>query len=217
MAINTILFDFDGTLANTNGLIIESWQYVYRTLLGREAAESDIKATFGEPLAVSMEKAFPGTPVDEAIDIYRGHQKDIYEEMIEAFPGMTELVKGLKEKGFKVAVTTSRLRSSTMIGLRKFGLDGIMDAIVTCEDTDRHKPDPAPALITLEKLDAKPEESLMIGDSMFDIKCAHNAGMKAVLVGWAEAVTEEDLNGPDAPEYFIRTAEELFDLLPDQV
>ena len=44
-------------------------------------------------------------------------------------------------------------------------------------------------LITLEKLGAKAEESLMIGDSMFDIKCAHNAGVKAVLVGWAEAVS----------------------------
>ena len=82
MAITTILFDFDGTVANTNGLILDSWQHVYRTLSGREAAEADIKATFGEPLAVSMEKAFPNTPVEEAIDIYRTHQKDIFEEMI---------------------------------------------------------------------------------------------------------------------------------------
>ncbi len=213
MAFNTILFDFDGTLANTNGLVIESWQHVYRVLTGAAADEQDLKATFGEPLAVSMEKAFPGTPVEEAIAIYRGHQKDIYEEMIEPFPGMVELVKALKERGLKVAVTTSRMRNTTMIGLNKFGVSQYLDAVITCDDTDKHKPDPEPVLITLDRLDARPEEALMIGDSMFDIKCAHNAGVKAVLVGWAEAVTEEDKTGPDAPEYFIEQAEDLLKLV----
>ncbi|MBR4020459.1 MAG: HAD-IA family hydrolase, partial [Firmicutes bacterium] len=166
-----------------------------------------------EPLGVSMQKFFPEVPVEEAIEIYRSHQKDIFEEMIEPFPGMVELIKGLKARGYKVAITTSRLGNSTMVGLRKFGLDDVFDVIVTANDTTKHKPDPEPVLITLEKLGAKPEEALMIGDSMFDIKCAHNAGVKAVLVGWAEAVTEEDLNGPDRPDYFIETAEDLFDLV----
>lgn len=213
MAVNAVLFDFDGTVANTNGLIIDSWQYVYKQILGREADEADIKASFGEPLAVTMAKVFPSTPVEEAIDLYRGHQKDIYEEMIEPFPGMVELIKGLKAKGFKVSITTSRLRNSTLIGLRKFGLMDDIDEIITCEDTDKHKPDPEPVLISLERLGVKAEEALMIGDSMFDIKCAHNAGVKAVLVGWAEAVSEEDLNGPDKPDYYIEQAEALFDIL----
>lgn len=213
MAFNTILFDFDGTLANTNGLVIESWQHVYRVLTGAEADEQDLKATFGEPLAISMEKYFPDTPVDEAISIYRGHQEDIYEEMIQPFPGMVDLIKGLKDRSVKVAVTTSRMRNTTMIGLNKFGVTEYLDAVITCDDTSKHKPDPEPVLITLDRLNAKPEEALMVGDSMFDIKCAHNAGVKAVLVGWAEAVTEEDLSGPDAPEYFIEKAEDLLQLV----
>ena len=213
MAINTILFDFDGTVANTNGLIINSWQYVYRELTGKETEEAAIKATFGEPLGVSMERAFPDTPVDKAIDIYRTHQKDIYEEMISPFPGMTELMKLLCEKGFQVAVVTSRMRSSTMIGLRKFGVLDYIDCIVTCEDTDKHKPSPEPVLIALDRLGAAPEQALMVGDSMFDIKCAHNAGVKAALVSWAEAVSEEDRTGPDAPEYFIEKPEDLLRIL----
>lgn len=213
MAIKTILFDFDGTVANTNRLIIDSWQHVFRTVYGKEADEADIKATFGEPLGVSMVKNFPDMNPEDAIDMYRSHQKDIYEEMIEPFPGMAELLKGLKEKGYQVGIVTSRLRNSTMIGLRKFGLAETADCIVTCEDTDKHKPDPAPALIALEKLSAKAEETLMVGDSMFDIKCAHNAGIEAVMVGWAEAITEADLTGPDRPEYCIEKAEDLYDIL----
>lgn len=213
MAIKTILFDFDGTVANTNRLIIDSWQHVFRTVHGKEADEADIKATFGEPLGVSMVKNFPDMNPEDAIDMYRSHQKDIYEEMIEPFPGMVELLKGLKEKGYQVGIVTSRLRNSTMIGLRKFGLAETADCIVTCEDTDKHKPDPEPALIALEKLSAKADETLMVGDSMFDIKCAHNAGIKAVMVGWAEAITETDLTGPDRPEYCIEKAEDLYDIL----
>lgn len=213
MKYTSILFDFDGTLANTNGLVMGSWKHAFRVLRNIEQSEDVIKKTFGEPLGVSMQKFFPEVPVEEAIEIYRSHQKDIFEEMIEPFPGMVELIKGLKARGYKVAITTSRLGNSTMVGLRKFGLDDVFDVIVTANDTTKHKPDPEPVLITLEKLGAKPEEALMIGDSMFDIKCAHNAGVKAVLVGWAEAVSEEDLNGPDRPDYFIETAEDLFDLV----
>ena len=213
MAFNTIIFDFDGTVANTNRLVIQSWQKVYLTLTGKEENEAVIKATFGEPLAVSMEKAFPETPVEEAIAIYRNHQKDIYEEMIEPFPGMTELIRKLKKDGYKVGVATSRLKNTTVIGLRKFGIADILDCLVTCEDTEKHKPDPAPALISLEKLGADPKETVMVGDSMFDIRCAHNAGIKAVLVGWAEAVSEEDMAGPDRPEFVIDKAEDLFEIL----
>ena len=213
MAIKTILFDFDGTVANTNRLIIDSWQHVFRTVHGKEADEADIKATFGEPLGISMVKNFPDMNPEDAIDMYRSHQKDIYEDMIEPFPGMIELLQGLKEKGYQVGIVTSRLRNSTMIGLRKFGVMEVIDCIVTCEDTDKHKPDPEPALIALERLCAKAEETLMVGDSMFDIKCAHNAGIKAVMVGWAEAITEADLTGPDRPEYCIEKAEDLYDIL----
>lgn len=213
MKYTSILFDFDGTLANTNGLVIGSWKHAFRVLKGIEQSEEEIKKTFGEPLAVSMEKFFPDVPVEEAIATYRSYQKDVFENLIEPFDGMVELIKGLKAKGYKVAVTTSRMGASTMAGLRKFGLADIFDAIVTSDDTTKHKPDPEPVLITLEKLGAKPEEALMIGDSMFDIKCAHNAGVKAVLVGWAEAVSEEDMNGPDRPDFYIETAEELFDLV----
>ena len=212
MKINTILFDFDGTVANTNGLIIDSWQYVYQALTGRRASEEVIKSTFGEPLAISMEKAFPDTPPQQSIDLYREHQKDIYEDMIEPFPGMTELIRELKERNYKIGIVTSRLRNTTMIGLRKFGLLRYIDDIVTCEDTDRHKPDPAPVLIALERLSADPQEALMVGDSRFDIGCAHNAKVKAVLVGWAEAMNGEEAE-EEKPEYIIEKAEDLLRII----
>lgn len=211
--IDTIIFDFDGTVAGTNGMVINSWFHTYETLGVEKPSREEICRTFGEPLSISMEKAFPNVPVNESVDIYRVHMEKIFEDEIEPFPGTVELIKELKNRGFKVGIATSRVRNTTMIGLNKFGIVPYLDAIVTVEDTTKHKPDPEPVLISLDKLGAKAEEALMIGDSMFDIRCAHNAGVKAVLVSWALAVNEEEKNGPEGPDYCIEKAEDLLTLL----
>ena len=207
MTIDTVLFDFDGTLADTNEMIIGSWQHTYRTLRGEEEPLENILKTFGEPLALSMEKAFPETPVDQAIAVYRSFQEEHFEEMIRPFPAMDELIRRLKREGYKVGIVTSRLRNTTMRGLRQFGLDGDVDIVVTCEDTQKHKPDPQPASEALLRLGSKPENAMMVGDSIFDIRCAHGAGLKAVKVGWAAASSEgEEEESADA---VAETAEDI--------
>lgn len=211
--INTVLFDFDGTVMDTNGVIINSWQHTFRTLDGKERSEEEIISTFGEPLAITMEKLLPHIPVEEGIETYRSYHYDNFSDLISVFPGIVELLKQLKEKGYKTGVVTSRMLHTTKQGLDKFDLNQYFDVVVTCDDTTKHKPDPEPVNIALEKLNAKPEEAIMLGDSMFDILCARNAGVKSVLVGWALPVSEEEKNGPNAADYTIEKAEDLFEHL----
>lgn len=211
--INTILFDFDGTIMDTNGLIINSWQHTFRTIEGKERPEAEIVATLGEPLALSMKNLLPGTPVEQSIEIYRGYQYGNFSDEISIFPGMLELIVELKRQGYKMGIVTSRLTGTTLQGLEKFGIRECFEAVVTCEHTDKHKPDPEPVYIALDILGSKPEESIMIGDSKFDILCAKNAGVTSVLVGWAIALAEEDRNGEWAPEHIIHRAEDLFGLI----
>lgn len=213
MKFYAVIFDYDGTLADTNKLIISSWQHTYMTFTGKEQDEEVLKATFGEPIALSMENAFPGVPLEKSLDVYRTHQDHIYKDMIEPFDGMTDLVKTLKERGYKTGILTSRLKLSTMAGLEKFGLLPYLDGIVTCEDCAKCKPDPAPMRAVLEKLGVRPEEALMVGDTVFDIRCAHNAGVEAALVGWAFALSDPPEDGPDKPEYIINKAEELLQVV----
>lgn len=213
MAINTIMFDFDGTVADTNQIVINSWQHAYKTVKGREERVEEIVKSFGEPLQTTMKKVFPGEDIGKVIDIYRSYQVDHFSDMIGIFPGMKELIIRLKEKDRQVAIVTSRMRNTTEEGLKAFGLMDYIDYIVSCDDTTRHKPDPEPVNIVLNHFKAAPEESIMVGDSMFDIKCAHNAGVPAALVGWHMAVSDEDIKGPDRPEYLINKAEELLHII----
>jgi len=211
--INTILFDFDGTVMDTVDVIICSWQHTFKTIEGKERPVSDIVRTFGEPLETSMKKFFPNVDPDDSIEIYRSYHRDNFGERIKLFPGVKELLASLKEKGYKLGLVTSRLTTTTVEGLVKHEIGEYFDAVVTADDCTKHKPDPEPVDITLEKLNSKPEESIMLGDTMFDIICARNAGVKSVLVGWAVAVTEEEKTGENAPDYIIETAEELFEIL----
>lgn len=211
--IDTILFDFDGTVMDTNDVIINSWQHTYRTLENREEDVANIVKTFGEPLEITMQKLFPDVPIEESVRVYRSYHRDNFGELISICPGMKELLQELKKQQYKTGLVTSRLKTTTIQGLEKYGLAPYFDVIVTAEDTDKHKPDPAPVLIALERLEAAPEKSLMLGDTMFDILCARNAGVASVLVEWGIALTEEEKNGPDGPDYRIGKAEELFDIL----
>lgn len=228
---DTIVFDFDGTIADTNKLIVDSWQAVFRGRTGSDGPLDVILATFGEPLYYTMAKLFPEFDVEESVDIYRGYQKEIFLDEIEIFPGMNELVLGLKNAGYKVGIATSRLRESTLMGINKFGLEDAIDALVTVEDTTKHKPDPEPALICLDKLGSDGSTSIMVGDSSYDMGCGKNAGMTTVLVGWSEVAKSgvestakdagKNAEGNDSPydesifvpDHIIEKAEDLWKIL----
>lgn len=207
MSIKAVMIDFDGTLANTNNAIIKSFQHVYRTFRGYEEEEAVIKATFGEPLKLTMEKIFGRAYRDEAVNVYRSFQQDRFEHLIEIFPGMDTLVKELRAQGYKVALVTSRLKPSTMLGLEKFGLTDSFDVVTTIDDITKHKPDPESINFTLGRLGVAVDEALIIGDSKFDILCAANAGCKSILVDWS-VMGEEERNIYKA-DYIAKNAEDI--------
>ncbi|MBQ9930945.1 MAG: HAD-IA family hydrolase [Firmicutes bacterium] len=213
MSITTVVFDFDGTIMNTTDVILGSWQHTFMTLEGRERPEADILPTLGEPLHLTMSKFFPDKDVEECVEIYRSYHRDNFGPRITLFPGVKDLLAELKARGLKVGLATSRLHATTVEGLEKYELAEYFDYVLTANDTDKHKPDPTPLLMTLEKLGSTPEESLMVGDTVFDFLCARNAGVKFVLVGWQVAFPKDMLESPEGPEYIIKDAKDLLTLV----
>lgn len=211
--INTVLFDFDGTVMDTNDVVYKSWQHTYNTLTGKDGNADYIYKTFGEPLATSMEKAFPNVPVDESIEIYRSFHYEKFEDLIRIFPGIKETLEEVKKRGFKTGLVTSRLKKTTFRGMKKYNLEEYFDDVVTMEDCTKHKPDPEPINIALKKLGSTAAESIMIGDTLFDLFCAKNAGVEYVMVGWAKAVDAKALEGDAKPDYVINKAQELLQII----
>ena len=214
--IDTVLFDFDGTIMDTNRVIIGSWQHTFKTLRGREGDLYYILSTFGEPLVKSLKKTFPEVSTERSMKIYRDWQSKRFLDMIELFPGTEEMLAEIRKRGYKTGIATSRLRESLELALEKFDLTKYFDAIVSIEDIENPKPAPDTILKALEKLDAKPENAIMVGDSILDILCAKNADVASVLVSWSATLSEkakEDFAEGERPDYIIQQPGELLDII----
>lgn len=213
--VNTVMFDFDGTIMDTNDIILNSWNYTFNKLRGHDADKKLMLEHFGEPLELSMKKFFDadGDQVKEYIDIYRSYQTDNFVNEIKLFPGVIEMLESLKNSGYTLALVTSRLKHTTMQGVEKFRLDKYFDVVITANDCTKHKPDPQPVNITLEKLNKTAEEAVMVGDTVMDLGCAKNAGVISVLVGWSMALPPEKVTDEAAPDYILRDAADMLPFL----
>lgn len=208
-----ILFDFDGTLVNTNDVIVASWQHTYKHYLGHEVPVEHITACFGEPLLLTMAREFPEVDPAESAGVYRSFQVENADRLVTIFPGIKELLAELKEAGYVLGIVTSRTRESALRYMDMFDITSYFDDLVTCDDTTVHKPNPEPLLLAMSRLGAAPEESLMIGDSPFDIKCANNAGVDSVMVNWRITCDETSLIDDAKVDYWIHQPSDLVELL----
>ena len=208
-----ILFDFDGTLVNTNDVILASWQHTYRHYLGHEMPVDHITSCFGEPLLLTMEREFPGVDPQESADVYRQFQLENADKLVTIFPGIKELLADLKAAGYVLGIVTSRTRESALRYMDMFGITSYFSDLVTCDDTTVHKPTPEPILLAMSKLGASAEESIMIGDSPFDIKCANNAGVDSVMVNWRITCDETSVIDDAKVDYWLHQPSDLVELL----
>ena len=207
--VKAVLFDFDGTLMDTNELIVDTWRYTVKNMTGREITDEEVRLTFGELLIDSAQRLMPEVDGEEVVDFYRKLQREIFLDRIKLFDGAEEVLRKLKASGYKVALVTSRLKSSTERGLNHFGIKNLFDAILTASDSDKFKPDPDPLFIILDRIGSKPGEAIFVGDTAYDIEAGRNAGVFTVLVGFSYALPPEK-RAAAAPDAVI---EELRDIL----
>lgn len=208
--IKGILFDLDGTLINTNMLIINSFKYVFKENLDLIVEDNEIVQYFGEPLAYTMAK-YTKDRVEELVEKYVEYSLSIHDEYTESFKGVEEGLIILREKGYKLAIVTSKRRTTALRGLRLFDLEKYFEVIVSPEDTEKHKPEGEPVLKACELLNLKPEEVVMVGDSHNDILCGKNAGSKTCLVKYTALPLEKLLE--HKPDYVIDSVEEILNII----
>ena len=150
-----VLFDFDGTLADTVPLIVESYRH---TLADLEAPldEPEIRSWIGRTLVEVLEERHPGRGA-ELVTRYREHNLAHHDTLIRTVPGAGELLEELAEHGIRVAVVSSKGRETVRRGMRVTGLPDV-EHVVGMEDTPVHKPDPAPLLEGACRLGAAPAD-----------------------------------------------------------
>ncbi|GIQ71525.1 pyrophosphatase PpaX [Xylanibacillus composti] len=189
----TVLFDLDGTILDTNELIIESFQHVFREHMSKEIAREALIQQMGRPLDAQLRFFSGRTEAEEVDDLrqaYRTYNVSRHDELVTAFPHTREVLDRLKREGVRLGVVTSKVRMTTERGLRHCGLYEFMEAIVTVEDVVMPKPHPEAVQKAMQALDAEAGQTWMVGDSPYDVEAAKLAGVQAIGVGWSLKGTE---------------------------
>jgi pyrophosphatase PpaX len=211
MRFSTVLFDLDGTLVNTNELIIASYDHTLRTCLGLTVPRETLRSHIGETLAKIM-ASYDAARAPELCDCYRAYNLEHHDRLIERYEGVQEAIHQLHAAGVKLAIVTSKQTDTARRGLQVAGLDPYFDVLIGVDQVERPKPDPQPIYLACERLGVKPgPDVLMMGDTHFDIRTGKNAGVKTICVGW----TIQDRAELEAlqPDFWVERPEELVTLV----
>jgi len=163
-----VVFDLDGTLVDTIGLIVDSYQYAFETVLGSLEDESRIRAWIGQPLIRAFREASP-QDAERLYETYLEWNHANTERLIRRYPGIDRLLRDLNGAGVAVAAATSKRRASAEMAADLTGLSSHLDVLVTMEDTVLHKPDPEPLLLAVNRLGATPDQAVYVGDAIVDV------------------------------------------------
>ena len=216
--IKGVLFDFDGTLANTIDLIVATFEHTCLTALGTKPSRQSIVDTIGLPLGDALE-LLSGIHDEERIlelrQIYGQFNAANHDTMIKPIPGVAELLPKLKERGLKLAVVTSKKAYMLERGMSCLGMTPYIDATVSVLDTERGKPAPDPMLLACERLGLAPNQCLCVGDSPFDMQSGNAAGCSTVAVQYTQ-LNWQNLLEQGKPSHTIAQPMDLLDLIDNK-
>jgi pyrophosphatase PpaX len=211
---DAVLFDLDGTLADTVALILRCFHHTMEAHLGRTRPDAEWLCNMGRPLRVQLAAfARDAAEADAMLATYVAHQRQHHDGMVAAYPGIAAVLAALAERGSRLAVVTSKGREMAHRTLAAAGLAEWFPLVVTPEDVRRGKPDPEPVLYALRALgEPPPDRVLMVGDSPFDVEAGRGAGVRTAAVLWgpfSRAALE-----PAAPDFWVAEPDELLALAP---
>jgi pyrophosphatase PpaX len=181
--IEVVLFDLDGTVLDTHDMILTSFRRATSEVLGYIPPEDMMMDMVGIPLAEQMRRISP-EHADELVVVYRENNLRIHDDMVRSFRGTSEALATLKEQGLRLAIVTSKRNALAKRGLEIFGFDRSFELLIGSDDTEVHKPDPAPLLLAAERLEVPAPYCAYVGDSPYDMQAARAARMVAIAALW---------------------------------
>lgn len=185
MKYKHVVFDMDGTLIDTGEAIQRSLRDTIAALTGNTPSEAEVRATFGTPSDAGLKMlGVRDEDIRRGILLW-GENIKKYEDTQRVFPGVRELMDGLKAEGCRLGIATSKNTAELEYSRRRFDdiVSGV-DCIICADDTTEHKPKPGPLLKYMEQTGARPWEVLYVGDTVYDLRCARGAGAAFALARW---------------------------------
>ncbi|MCX7922895.1 MAG: HAD-IA family hydrolase [Clostridia bacterium] len=211
MSFKSIVFDLDGTIADTIPLTIYSLREVTRELTGKVLTDEDILKEFGPIDTEIIKKLVDNDKREISAEAYIDSFSKNFDGFVKPIEGIIELLQYIKSRNIKVGLFTGRSIRVARIILKNLNVYQYFDEILAGDDTTNPKPDPEGIIKTLEKLEVKSSDSIYVGDFDVDILASRAAGTTAVLALWSSTGSVElvKLN----PDKYFKSPYEFIDWL----
>jgi phosphoglycolate phosphatase len=181
------VFDLDGTLVDSAPDLHAALDRLMAVKRLPGFARAEVVAMIGDGVRVLLERAYAarGITLDEAgLQHFMTDYEANAAVLTRAFDGIPELLGGLRDAGWRLAVCTNKPAGAARVLLSGLGLDGHFSALGGGDSFPMRKPDPGHLRATLAAAGAAPEDTVMIGDHRNDIEAARGAGVRAIFAGW---------------------------------
>ena len=202
-----ILFDLDGTVADTDEMIVQTMYILYDKYRGgRRTPREEIYYFSGPPIYETLQKEFPGGDMDFLFHEFVNESVKQYPKTVKTYPHCKETILNLKKMGYKVGIVTNKMHGATKLCLNLIDLENIFDSVVCYDDVEHPKPEAEPILKSMENCGIKDlDKVLYVGDNKIDLDTANNAHIDCALVTWGPRILDPNLK----PKMKISSYEEL--------
>jgi pyrophosphatase PpaX len=209
---STVLFDLDGTLIDSIELILNSARHAFTKLERVCPPDSEWLAGVGIPLFTMFRRyARDEADVGALIAAYREYQLAHHDRLVRCYDAVIDTLEQLRREGYQIGIVTSKSEALAMRGLAHVRAARYCDTIVGCDSSTRHKPDPEPVLLALERLDSGPGDAVFVGDSIHDMAAGNAAGVTTIAALWGP-FRRADLE-PSKPSHYLERISDLPELL----
>jgi pyrophosphatase PpaX len=204
----TVLFDLDGTIADTLPLIYEAFDAALTPVLGRRLDDAEVRALFGPPDNAIIRSLVGDQAAEAAIARYLAVYEREHRRLAAIFPGMPALLRACRAAGIRLGVVTGKSRQTALLTLDLLGVRGEFDVIYAGDDVHRQKPDPEAVMLALRDLDHPPgAPGAFVGDSAADVIAGRAVGLTTIAVMWGSPDHETLLAAH--PDVVCQTVAEL--------
>jgi phosphoglycolate phosphatase len=179
-----VIFDWDGTLMDSTGRIVSSMQEAARIHQIDVPSDEKIKSSIGLSMQGVMDHVFPNMPAEMEPDFFKTYRDQYVEHNTTPapfFPGSMELLHWLRAEKILIGVATGKARHGLKRAIDMTNSEGLFDFSI-CADEAKSKPHPEMIERLLDESQVKPEQALLLGDSIHDLKMAQNANIDSIAV-----------------------------------
>lgn len=210
MTVRNIIFDLDGTLIDSSDGVVEAVNYSLRQMGEAEQPPHVIKSFIGYPLS-QMYPTFTDAPV---VDLYRHFQVKAAHTVVAStrvLPQVESVLSQLRQRGYRMGIASTKVKRHIDGIIEKFGWQKHIAAYAGGDEVTKVKPNPEILKLTLDRMHARPEESVTIGDTINDVLAARAVPMTVIAVASPYGGNERVLQA--SPDHFIESITDIFELL----